>query len=185
MNWNEQTALSVLDLAKLPPPEVLEELLEELVFEKRAYFLQQAIIPRLYRSRVGRLVHFNEAFSFLLGTSTPGLVSSEVEYSQESPDLLEELMEKHVDGIREARLHITQSLNVPIIVAEVYKLCAKQEWFESAFIELTEVGDWPQVKVPLQADQIDLGKALYKAHNAMSIENEIAKERARILAIKK
>ncbi|MGB0424795.1 MAG: hypothetical protein ACPGED_10735, partial [Flavobacteriales bacterium] len=96
---------------------------------------------------------------------------------------LEALFNAHVQAVQACRLMISSSLSVPLIVEKANEMCAYQLSFERIFTEIVTPMNLPKAETPLQADQIDLGKTLYKVHNSIPIENELAKEFARIAAI--
>jgi len=180
MKWNEQTAFAVLGLAKLPPAEAFEDLIEELVFEKRAYFLQQAIVPKLFESRVGRLLQIKEASDFLLEVETESFQEPISEEISHQMDDLESLLQAHVEVLQACRMAISQSLSIPLIAEKALEMSAYQRSFEGVFFELVSAMNLPKQVAPLQSDQLDLGKALYKLHHSISIDDELSKELSRI-----
>lgn len=180
MKWNEQTALAVLDLAKLPPAEALEDLIDELVFEKRGYFLQQAVIPKLFESRVGRLLQIKGASDFLLEIETDFSQEPKREEWSHQADDLESLLQAQVEVLQACRLAISQSLSIPLIAEKALEMSAYQRSFEQVFYDLVSAMNLPNQAAPLQSDQLDLGKALYKLHHSISIDDELSKELARI-----
>ncbi len=178
--------LQVLDLEKMPPADILEEIVEEKIFELRDYFLRNPVVPVLYNSRLRRLKSLAEIQLELSSKNNPETLS--LEFPSLDSSSLTALIKSYQSGLAVQRTFLAQTLNAQRIKQIVQEIISFQKQFEQHFAQLIKT-EHPEIE-PLeeqvkQADQLDTGVVLFKLktkpEEALSL---LRKEYSRILLIR-
>lgn len=164
----------------MPPLDVLEEIIEDAVFEVREYFLRNPVIPELYESRIRRLRMISEA------TESLGLKPRQVEldfqsYEFEQHSDLIEVIRLHEEQLTALRLGLSASLDPDIVSAHASQMIAAQISFEGRFFTLTEAFGISEDSVKA-SEHADTGRLLFMLRSASrpDVAPIIQRERKRI-----
>lgn len=178
---NPETARIFLELAEGAEDEELLDVLETKAFDLRSFFLQQAVVPLLYESRIVRLRKLQLAYETLGGE----LLHSTVQL----PDIpsatkwtLIDLLEVHAAYLAACRSQMARTLFPEPLIELAQRMIAMQDQYEVLFMDLTAEMGFTNDEQVKQSDQLDLGPVLHvlRAKGPKALENEIAKERQRI-----
>lgn len=155
---NREMALNVFDFELMPPIDVVEETLEEHVFSLRDFFLRQAIVPEVYRTRIQRLQRLHDA-AVVLGLELTNAPAHGFKGFSLPNGRMETLLHVYAEALNSVRLQMTQSLH-PLSVAQgAEDLVRIQIDFEDRFDLLNE--DIPPQDTPVKAaDVLDVGRLL-------------------------
>jgi hypothetical protein len=178
---NREMALHVFDFELAPPVAVIAEVLEEQVFELRDFFLRQAIVPEVYRTRIQRLERLHAAAGALgLELSVPEQRVFETFFLPTGR--MEDLLHTYAELINTIRLYMAQRLHPLEVGSAAEQLIDVQLAFEEQFDAHTAHITPLEVAVKA-ADAIDVGRLLHLLqHDLAGAEDLIARERQRIKA---
>lgn len=176
-------AKDILNLRAVPEErEVFEELLEELVFEVREYFLRQPVITELYRSRIRKLQQLNEAAE-TLGFPEQGDDVDLPEVFFDNAKALDATFDLHQQKVSELRLLMSATLKPQALSMLALRLTEVQDAYESHLMKLTSsfVTEDGHIKAN---EATDSGRLAYLLkHSTDEFNQAIARERRRILLI--
>ncbi len=177
---NEASALQVFDLAEVPPLDVLEEIIEDAVFEVREYFLRNPVIPELYESRIRRLRLIDEA-SKSLGLKAPQVDLDFQKFEFEQLSDLIEVIRLHEEQLTSLRFGLSASLDPNVVSSHASEMIAAQISYEEHFFTLTEVFGISEDSVKA-SEHVDTGKLLFMLRSASrpDVAPIIKRERKRI-----
>ena len=177
----KEEAQFILDLESWPPLEVLEEIIEEEVFQFRDYFLRNPVIPVLYKSRIRKLEKLQNIQNTFLEKTELALNSQPI-----STPELKEL--KTILRFLESQLALTrQKISATLTPADVAFLANQmieiQSHFEESFKNHCHAQNIsPAKEKVMAADQIKTGLALnyIESGNHKELKPLLEKELKRI-----
>lgn len=178
---NREMALLVFDFELAPPSAVVAEVLEEQVFNLRDFFLRQAIVPEVYRTRIQRLERLHAA-ALALDLELTSLEQPVLGDFFLPNGRMDELLHAYADRINTLRLYMAQRLHPLDVGWAAEQLIAVQLAFEEQFDVLT--AHIAPLDAPVKAAEvIDVGRLLQcLQHDPAAAEAMIARERQRIKA---
>jgi len=178
----KQEAKLILNLETWPPHDVLEEILEDEVFNLRDYFLRNPVVPVLYKSRIRKLKKLQEILETFLKKTETTFELAEIQDSK-SNDLREILrfLESHLSRVRQ---QIAQSLN-PVHLAQLAENMIKiQLKFEELFKTYCYAENIKPAQEEVKAAQhinTGLGLKFIETQNQKDLTSLLEKELKRIV----
>ncbi len=176
-------ALDILDLRAVPDErEVFEELLDELVFDVREYFLRQPVITELYRSRIRKLQQFNEAAE-TLGFPEEGDLPVLPDVDFHNAKALDVTFDLHQKKVSEIRLMMSGTLKPRALSLLAERLTEVQDGYEARLLEQTSSFKTEEGYVKAN-EASDSGRlAWLLKHSPDEFTRALARERRRIKLI--
>ncbi|MFK7757737.1 MAG: hypothetical protein AB8B53_12475 [Flavobacteriales bacterium] len=184
---DQDKAQLILNLTSFPPIDILEEIIEEEVFQLRDYFLRNPVVGVLYNSRLRKLKQLEEVKSTFLRSNehSPNIPSFNLIQSKNMKLLFSELER----AFTRLRGEMSRGLDPKTIATLAEKMINVQAEYEQKFIELYQVQSKEEVpEVPVKAaDQISTGRALIllKQGNSDELSDLLTKEYFRIKGLTK
>ncbi len=178
--------LNTLQLEKLPPADVLEEIIEEEVFHLRDYFLRNPVVKPLYSSRIRKLNNLLEIQNEYCEVKNITQEREIIDLSLSEENLLH-LIQSFENSQADMKIRISATMDIEILISHVKRYIDLQEDFENKFkrcYSLEYPLSSPNYQVKL-ADQLTTGTVirllvLGKMEDAYPL---LEKEFARILLI--
>lgn len=174
-------ALLILNLETWPPADVLEELIEDEIFQLRDYFLRNPVIPALYKSRIRKLEKLKEIQSTFLDSQETA-TTEELELRPQVNELAD-LLRFLESGLASQRRKLSATLNPVQLVIHIKNMLRIQEVYEKEFVAHCNAKNiQPAAEDIKAADQLNTGLALkfIRSEDESSLRKLVEKELKRI-----
>ena len=177
----KEEAQFILDLESWPPLEVLEEIIEEEVFQFRDYFLRNPVIPVLYKSRIRKLEKLQNIQNTFLEKTV--LTKELQQISKPEHHELKEILRYLESQLALTRQKMSATLSPAEIASLANQMIEIQSHFEDSFLTHCHAQNiLPAEEKVMAADQIKTGRALnyIESGNHTELKPLLEKELKRI-----